>query len=385
MLKVAIITNFGRALVQMRGPLLRELLAHGHEVIVCAPGEDAAAKAELAAMGVGFWAADVDRTGTNPLRDLAYLGRLIRFLRAVRPHKVIAISSKPVIYAGLAARFVSGADLFAMISGLGYVFSGRSLHQRLLAIPTRLLYRASFARYERVFFQNRDDQRLFVELGMLKASRQAMVVEGDGVDLQAFAPVSCPGNSSFLLIARLLIDKGIREFVEAARLVKRERPRARFVLVGWFDANPAAISREEVEGWVAEGVIEFPGFASDVRPHIAGCDVYVLPSYREGMPRTIVEAMSMARPVITTDAPGCRDAVTDGVNGYVVPTRDAPALAAAMLRILESPQELRRMGERSREIAERRFGFERINSQLLNAMFADGSPVVEAVRHATTE
>jgi glycosyltransferase involved in cell wall biosynthesis len=207
----------------------------------------------------------------------------------------------------------------------------------------------------------------------LRADLPVVQVGGSGVDLARFASAPLPpGPPTFLLIARLLRDKGVVEYVEAARRVRKRRPDARFQLLGPLDPNPAAISRAELEAWVAEGAIEYLGETRDVRPYLAKATVYVLPSYyREGLPRSIVEAMAMGRPIITTDAPGCRETTVDGQNGYLVPSRDSAALAAAAMRFADDPALAHAMGRRSRQIAEARFDVNRINAALLAAMRLD--------------
>jgi glycosyltransferase involved in cell wall biosynthesis len=203
-------------------------------------------------------------------------------------------------------------------------------------------------------------------LGLIEHGR-GYVVNGSGVELQRFSPVPLPGSSTFLLIARFLVDKGIREYVEAAQQVRRNNPRARFLLVGWHDDNPSSLGDEEVNGWVELGIIEYLGRLDDVRPAIAQADVYVLPSYREGTPRTVLEAMAMGRPIITTDVPGCRQTVVEGRNGFLVPPRDASALAQAMNRFIQDGGLAARMGHESRRLAEERFDAEIVARAVVDA------------------
>jgi glycosyltransferase involved in cell wall biosynthesis len=217
-----------------------------------------------------------------------------------------------------------------------------------------------------VIFQNADDLQEFRERGLIELPI-AHIVNGSGVELQHFTPVSLPGNATFLLIARLLADKGIREYVEAASQIRRSYPHARFLLVGWYDDNPDSLRQEEVDDWISQGTVEFLGRLEDVRPAIAQADVYVLPSYREGAPRTVLEAMAMGRPIITTDVPGCREMVVEGVNGFLVPPRDANAIAQAIRRFLEDPRLAARMGHESRRMVEARFDSEIVAMAVVNA------------------
>ncbi|MDX1541447.1 MAG: glycosyltransferase, partial [Geminicoccaceae bacterium] len=201
-------------------------------------------------------------------------------------------------------------------------------------------------------------------------AEQSVLINGSGVDLRQFSPAPFPATPTFLLIARFLVEKGVRDFVEAARLVRSRHPNVRFVLVGGPDeANPSSIGRAELQGWLDEGIVENPGWLDDVRPAIAASSVYVLPSYyREGTPRTILEALAMGRPVVTTDAPGCRETVRHGVNGWLVPPRDPKALAAALLTFLDDPEPVARMGAESLALAREKYDVDKVNDVMLAAM-----------------
>jgi glycosyltransferase involved in cell wall biosynthesis len=275
---------------------------------------------------------------------------------------MIAYTAKPVIWGMIAARLSTVPVRVALITGLGFAFTDRdhSGLSRGLARVVRWLYWFSLRFATTVIFQNPDDKAEFVRLRVITPAQKLCVVDGSGVDTEWFRPAPLPGAATFLLIARLLADKGVREYAEAARVVRMQHPSARFRLVGWFDENPSAISRAEVEAWVARGDIEYVGALEDVRPAIAAAAVYVLPSYREGTPRTVLEAMAMARPIITTDTPGCRETVRCGVNGFLVPPRNVPALAEAMLRFITDPSLAARMGAQSRAIAEQRYDARRV-------------------------
>jgi glycosyltransferase involved in cell wall biosynthesis len=243
-----------------------------------------------------------------------------------------------------------------------------SSRRRLLRRIVSGMYRAAFARCERVFFQNAEDAEWFVSRNLI-AREKVVKVSGTGVDLTEWLPTPIPDSPPvFLLIARLLVEKGIREFVGAARLVRGRHPEARFILVGGIDVNPSGLKDSEIQGWVQEGLIEWPGQIDDVRPWIARANVYVLPSYREGVPRSTQEAMAMGRPVITTDAVGCRETVIDGVNGFLVPVRDVKALASAMERFVNDPSLIKSMGRESRRLALERFDVKKINDVILKTM-----------------
>lgn len=314
----------------------------------------------------------LDRTGMNPLHDIISLVSMSQILRRSRPGAVLGLSTKPVIYGSLAAWLAGVPRRYALVAGLGYVFTDdgapQGLKRRALRRLVTLLYRMAFRVCDCVFFHNADDLETFVGHGLLPRAK-AELTTGSGVDLDEFRPAPLPdGPVTFLLIARLLREKGIREYVEAARILRARGVQAQFLLLGDVDSNPGSLKRDEAMSWLSEGLIEWPGEVEDVRPWIARSHVYVLPSWREGVPRSTQEAMAMGRPVITTDAVGCRETVEDGVNGFLVPVRDAAALAAAMLRFIENPALIESMGRESRRLAEERFDVHKINAIILDAM-----------------
>ncbi len=308
----------------------------------------------------------MSRTGLNPAGDFRALLFLIRMLRRERPDLLLTYTMKPVIYGSLAGRLAGVPRVFSMITGLGYMLSNHGPRQRILSPLVKGALRVSLKRNEKIFFQNPDNLECFQDLGLITNPGQAVLINGSGVDIDRFSPAPCPARTSFLLIARLLLDKGIREYVEAARQIRASRPDVSFKLAGFLDANPLSISQSELQSWVDEGVIEYLGRLDDVRPAIAESTVYVLPSYAEGTPRTVLEAMSMGRAIITSDAPGCRETVIDGLNGFLVPIKDSAALARKMKLFLDDPSLVRRMGQHSRRIAVEKYDVKKVNRVILS-------------------
>jgi glycosyltransferase involved in cell wall biosynthesis len=293
----------------------------------------------------------MQRSGTNPLKDLACLRDLARIVREERPQIFFGFTIKPNIYGSIACALFK-VPAVPNVSGLGTTFLGSPLLRRAIS----LMYRVAFAGAPAVFFQNPDDRDLFVSLRIVKAG-QALVLPGSGIDLSSFAPVKLPKELRFLMIARLLRDKGVREFVEAARKLRFALPTATFFLLGEPDrGNPTAVGKDELDEWIAEGAIQYLGSTADVRQFIANATAVVLPSYREGLPRTLLEGAAMARPLIATDVPGCRQVVRDGVTGYLCEPRSADSLATAMMRFaLTSHEERVSMGESARIMVEEEF------------------------------
>lgn len=348
--KIVVSVNATWNLINFRSGLIAALQEDGHEIVALTPDDDHVR--ELAPLGVRHRAVDIDSSGTSPLRDAALFGRYVRVLAQERPAVYLGYTAKPNIYGSLAAQLL-GIPTINNISGLGTAFmSAGALNQ----IVSRL-YRISLRRASTVFFQNEEDCALFVTRRLVDKAR-AQLLPGSGIDLTRFraAPPCARADRApaFLLIARLLRDKGVVEYADAAQQLRRRYPDAQFRLLGFLDvANRTAISRAEVDRWVAEGAIDYLGETDDVAPFIASADCVVLPSYREGLPRTLLEASAMARPLIATDVPGCRQVVDDGDNGFLCSARDAVSLAAAMERMILLGHDARvAMGLRARAKAE---------------------------------
>lgn len=370
-MKILVVASYAFSLVNFRGELLSEMIAAGHQVIACAPEDDRDVAATLGRMGVRYRRLPMRRAAISVLADLATLTALIRLLWAERPDIVLAYTQKPIIYSGLASRLVGRGRFFAMVSGLGYVFTeGQSWTRTVLRPLVSRLYRSAVRRAEALFVFNGDDHHELLQRGIVDTRHRVVQVPGSGVDLDRFPHLPVPeGPPVFLMIARLLRDKGPHDFVEAAKRVRARYPDARFELLGPLDPNPAAVSAAELRRWCEERVIDYLGETRDVRPHLARAHVFVLPTaYREGLPRTILEAMATGRPIVTTLSPGCRETVTPGENGYLVPMRDVSSLTEALMRFADDPGLASRMGQRSREAAEMRFGVDRVNATLLATM-----------------
>jgi len=344
--KIVISVNTAWNIHNFRAGLVKAMIRHGYEVMVVAPDDEYAPR--LNDLGCRFIGMPMDNNGTHPGRDFSLLMRYLRVLRSVRPMAYLGYTIKPNVYGSIAAQAL-GIPVINNIAGLGTTF----INKTFLTYLVRELYRFSLRRSRRVFFQNADDQGLFVQAGLV---RQEITdrLPGSGIDLAHYLPA--PPSSMrercfrFLLISRMLKDKGIEEFVAAATIVLQRIPAIQFQLLGFVDKdNSNAISLERIRCWEKNGLIQYLGKTDDVRPYLANADCIVLPSYREGVPRSLLEAAAMARPIIATDVVGCQDIVDDHVNGLLCQVRNAHDLAEKMMHMMRlSPEKRLDMGAAGR-------------------------------------
>jgi glycosyltransferase involved in cell wall biosynthesis len=340
--------------------IMRRVREEGYEVIAAAPSDDYTPKVETQGFPI-FPLQHLNRKGSNPVADLRFMQELLRTYNRERPALVLHFTIKPNVFGGIAARLARVPSI-PTVTGLGWLFTDRSVKALLGAQGYKVLYRIALQACPRALFLNEDDRAFFVEQRLVPAQR-SIVVPGSGVDTERFAPIEHKGNQDsqqdfvFLLIGRLLWDKGIAEFVEAAATVRKSYPGAQFQLLGPIDQeNRAAVAESMVRKWVEEGTINYLGRTDDVRPYIAQSDVVVLPSYREGLPSALLEAMSMARPVIASNVPGSRGLVEEGRTGFLVEVRNATDLAGRVITCIDMGKDgLRTMGKRAREKALREF------------------------------
>ena len=370
-MKLAMVTTYAVP-NNMRKELLEAVAAHGHAITVVAPEPAAAMEGPLAALGARYREWAVNRTGIDPIEDLRSARQLYEILRAERPDVVLVYQIKAMLLAPLAAKLARVGHVVALVNGLGAVFDEHGFGATAKARLARLAYGLSLRGVDEIVFQNADDPELLRARHLLSPRARWRVVPGTGVDLAKLRPAPPhPGAPTFTLISRLLVSKGIRELVGAARLVRARFPEARFRLVGQLEAegHPDGVRRAELDGWIAEGLIDYAGFSDDIAGVLAATTVFVLPSYyREGIPRTNLEALAVARPIVTTDWVGCRETVEDGVNGFLVPPRDVRALADRMERYLRDPALVAAHGRAGRALAEQRFDVRAVNQRMLEAL-----------------
>jgi glycosyltransferase involved in cell wall biosynthesis len=374
-MRILILSSLTYSLVNFRGALLRSMVEAGHDVTAVGPDRDEDAELLLRAWGISLRHVPMSRTGTNPAGDLRLLWAYVSLIREVQPDIVLAYTQKPIVYGGIAARLAGRARFFALMSGLGHAFSPDAAVAGWLRKLICLLYREGVRKARAIFVFNSADRQDMLDLGIIDESQRVVQVPGSGVDVERFAARPLPEQPHFLMVSRLMRNKGVMEFLEAARDVARTHPQVRFGILGRPDPqNPQGLGERECADLAARYPVRFLPPTTDVRPHLADCSAFVLPSYyREGLPRTILEAMATGRAIVTTNMPGCRDAVEDGRSGIVVPPRDPCALAAAMRRLLDDPQACAAMGARSRRLAEDIYDVRRVNAILFGEMGLSGA------------
>lgn len=332
----------------------------GWDVHVAAPmNSEAAGRVRTA--GIEIHPIPMNRASMNPLIELRSIGALVRLYRRVKPDIVHHVTAKPVIYGSIAARVTGVPAMVNAIAGLGYIFMASGMVARIRLRALTYICRIAFAHPRlRLVVQNPDDRAQFIAMRCV-AESQTTLIRGSGVDLNQFpAEPETIGTPIVMLPARMLRDKGVREFVQASQLLRQKNVRARFVLAGPIDANPTAIQRDEINAWVKLGHVEYWGNVQDAPALLAQSTIVCLPSYREGVPKVLLEAMSTCRAIVTTDVPGCRDAVLHGDNGLLVPPRDHVALARAIQHLLDHPTERLAMATRGRQRAEREFRVDQV-------------------------
>ncbi len=355
-MKIAFLTGHAPSVYMFRLDCMKYLQQNGFEVAALAP-EPAEEWAEaFETHGISYTQVALSKNSTNPFSDISAYFDIKKKLKSVQPDIVFCDHAKMIIYGLLAAKRLKIRHRLVMMGGVGSVLRDppEGLKRKLVKLLLTIEYRVSLPLADRIFFQNEDDFQLFESLKMAKRS-QAVMVPGSGVNLERFAYTPLPKNHDFLFVGRLIRDKGLMEYMEAGRILRKTVPDAKLHVVGYFDPNQTMLSISDLQPYMDDGTIVFHGKQDNVLPFLQQCFAFVLPSYHEGTPRSVLEALSVGRPVITTDAPGCRETVKEGENGFLVPVKNAQAIADAMLRLCNDPQGAERMAAAARRYAETKF------------------------------
>ncbi len=367
---ILIISSHAASLINFRLPLIKELISKGNVVSVATTKYKFLENLQnkLIDLGVNIYTFSLSRSGLNFIQDYKSFQEIRKIIKNCKPDIIISYTAKPVIYTGIILKSFSKITYYPLITGLGYAFTeGNTFKRKILKYLMIKLYKEGLKSATKVIFQNKDDESLFYKLKIIKKNNSTRVVNGTGVDLNAYPFSVLPSKPIFLMISRLLVDKGVREYVEAAKIVKSRIPNTIFQLAGYLDENPSGISLKELQSWVKQGNIQYLGEIESVQSILKSCRYYVLPSYREGTPRSTLEALSTGRPIITTDVPGCRETVIHKKNGLLVPPKNSEALAKAMIALLEEKDDkIKAMAKESYLIAKEKFQIEKVNKSILN-------------------
>lgn len=366
MRKFVLISPKNRTVYNFRGDLVKDIIAKGYEVIVTGPDQTDVEK--ITALGARFKEIPMNKTGTSVLADLKYCKALTAFLKEEKPDATLGYTVKPDTFGAIAASRAGVRNITSLVTGGGYTFIATSMKARVLGIIVRMLYRIGFRKANQVIFQNEDDLKEFSEKGLVKRDKCSFV-HGSGINLDHFEIASFPEIPSFFMLSRLLKSKGVQEYLEAAKIVKQKYPEVKFYLLGKYETvMQDALPKEYIEQFIQQGIVERFDETNDVRPYYSMSSIYVLPSYREGTPRTVLEAMAMGRPIITTDTQGCRETVKEGVNGFLVPIKNSKAVAEKMIWFLEHKDQIPQMGKNSRQYAEEKFDVRKVNADMIRMM-----------------
>lgn len=366
-MRIVIAATIGRSLINFRGELIKEWTRRGHEVICISIEPVEEMERQINSLGAKYYQVQGNRTGTNIITDFKMLCLYNKAFKSLKPDLCFLYMSKPVAYGGLAAIHCGIKRIIVFVTGLEIAFYSKGIKNVIVRLILKTLFKRVHKSCEHVFFQNHDDFNKMLKWKLV-TKEQSTIVNGSGVDMTYFTKRPMPDNDVVLMTARLVWSKGIREYIEAAKIVKEKYPELKFILVGGLDENPESLSKEELDDLVKKGIIDYRGFAQDVRPHLEECSVFVLPSYHEGNGRSIVEAEAVGRPIVTTIAPGCRETVVDGYNGFLVPVKDSKALAEKIILIIENKELKYRMAENSYVYCCEKYDVRKVNSVFLEKM-----------------
>ncbi len=362
-MKIIVVSPKNKTVFNFRGDLIKDMIAKGHEVSVICP--DKSFYEEIMALGVKeLIEVPLIKDNTSIRGDLAYTKALKKVFSEKNPDTVFSYTIKPVIYGSIAAKSANVPNIYAMVTGLGRIYTSKSLKTKLIKLVTKILYRKAFKCCKKVIFQNSDDIYEFVSQKYLPIEK-CEKINGSGVNMERFEKTPLPQTPVFLMVGRIIREKGVIEYCEAATKVKLQIPDARFILLGGFDSSIGALKKEDIEPYINSGAVEFPGECKDPVPYYRESSVFVLPSYyREGLPRTILEAMSSGRPIITTDWVGCREAVEDGRNGFLVNIKDSDMLAEKMLLLAKDRSLAEYMANESYGLCRQKYEVSIINREM---------------------
>lgn len=367
-MKIIMIASKTSIFIKFRLDLVKQIINKGHEVVVISPEDDTSGQLEN--LGVKLIKLSLNKTSLFIFSNLNYFLKLIKILKKEKPDKVFSYNIKPVIFGSLAGKFAKVPEIYSMITGLGYIYSENTFKFKILQYICGVGYKKAFKYSNKVIFQNNDDVYEFAKKRKYLDISKCELVNGSGVNMEEFPKCALPTETSFLMVSRMLSLKGIKEYFEAAKLVKTKYPDVKFVFVGSTDNSPLSVNVKEIyNDYVSSGIIEYYKNSNKVKDFLEECSVFVLPSYyREGIPRALLEALAVGRPIITTNSIGCKEAINDNKNGFLVSIKDAKNLAEKMIYFIENPNQISIMAEESYNYCKSKFDVNIINNEMLKIL-----------------
>jgi glycosyltransferase involved in cell wall biosynthesis len=366
-MKIIFVASLGESFLNFRRELISDFVHKGFEVICISPNCQQEVVDGIESIGARFIGIDFARGGLNPFPDAIYFIKLYKTFFHEKPDYVFAYTIKPIIWSGIAAALSRVKNFTALVTGLGYSFQSGGIKRNMLKFLVKNLYKLALSSANKVIFQNNDNKNYFISQNIVD-SHKAFVVNGSGVDLSHFDKYNLPNGFHFLMVARLLFEKGVREYVEASTKVKALYPQASFSILGGLDPSPDGLSLDTFNRLNSEMSVTYLGTTNDVRSYIRECSIFVLPSYHEGLPRSTLEALAVGRPILTTDVPGCRETVVEGNNGWLVEKANAAQLADKMIWFIENKEKLQAMCDNSRRLAVDKFDVIKVNRDIFSIM-----------------
>ena len=375
-MRILVISCQAFSLIQFRMDMMKAFLSEGHEVVAAAPDCKAEYEKLFRDSNIQYHSIQLERNGYNIIKDIIGLLSILKMIKDVRPDLVFCYQAKAVIYGSLAAHIAGIKGIYVLIAGLGSIYRCNisSIKHEILKKILTIEYTYALKCAKSVFFQNTDDANVFLNKGIVDNDKIELL-NGSGVNLEHFKPSPIPDENRFLFIGRLIRDKGLIEYLEAAKQIKMKFPETIFDVIGYYDTNPSALTEKELQPYFETGIANYLGKQDDVFPYLSRCYAYILPSYHEGTPKTVLEAMAVGRPIITTDAPGCRETVQHDVNGFLVPVRNVDELVKRIHFLIKHPDDAKRMGEASLQKVREKYDVQLVNKNLIRVMninHADG-------------
>lgn len=366
-MKIVVLASHTPSLFWFRMDMMKDFIKHGHTVIALGSEPTRIWKDKFEENKIEYRQLPVERNGLNPIKDIKTFYYLYQFMKMEKPDKVFAYQAKTVVYGSIAAKLNKISEIYLLIAGLGSILIGKGFKNKIIQSIMKIEFRIACSFSKVTFFQNNDDKMEFINNGLVKSEKTALI-NGSGVNLEVFIPTPLPEKPAILFIGRLIKDKGILEYLEACKQIKEIYPEVSCVLVGPYDSNPSALKPDELKPYIEKGIIDYYGEQSDVRPFISKCSVFILPSYHEGTPKTVLEAMAMGRPVITTNAPGCKETVINGTNGFLVEVKNIDELVDKIKYFIANPEKCYEMGMAGAQVAREKYNVTRINNEIMEVM-----------------